>query len=144
VVYDVTRTELEVWVWVIIQVIVVIGIVAGTRFASKAKAAKPAAPKPKTALAAGAATLNFVLSIVFGAVVTIMAFTFGFAAVEKLRVWPEYIGDKVPTVTEPTISPLTWAWLIDEMLPAKVLLLLAVVGIYWTITERNKETKNGI
>ena len=143
VVYDVTRTELEVWVWVIIQVIVVIGIVAGTRFASKAKAAKPAAPKPRTALAAGAATLNFVLSIVFGAAVTIMSFTFGFAAIEKLRVWPQYIDGKEPTVTEPTISPLTWSWLIDEMLPAKVLLLLAVVGIYWTITERNKETENG-
>jgi hypothetical protein len=143
VVYDVTRTNLEVWVWVIIQVIVVIGIVAGTRFASKAKAAKPAAPKPRTALAAGASTLNFVLSIVFGAAVTIMSFTFGSAAIEKLRVWPQYIDGKEPTTTEPTISPLTWSWLIDEMLPAKVLLILAVVGIFWTITERNKETENG-
>jgi hypothetical protein len=142
VVYDVTRTELEVWVWVIIQVIVVVGIVAGTRFASKAKAAKPTAPKPRTALAAGASTLNFVLSIVFGAAVTIMSFTFGFGAVEKLRVWPQYIDGKEPAITEPTISPLTWGWLIDEMLPAKVLLLLAVVGIFWTLTERNKEAEN--
>ena len=142
VVYDVTRTNLEVWVWVIIQVIVVIGIVAGTKFASKAKAAKPTAPKPRTALAAGASTLNFVLSIVFGAAVTIMSFTFGSAAIEKLRVWPQYIDGKEPATTEPTISPLTWGWLIDEMLPAKVLLLLAVVGIFWTITERNKESEN--
>ena len=141
VVYDVTRTELQVWVWVIIQVIVVIGVVAGTRFASKAKAAKPVAPKPRTVLAAGAATLNFVLSIVFGAAVTIMSFTFGSAAIEKLRVWPQYVDNKVPTTTDPTISPISATWFIDEMLPALVLLLLAVVGIYWTITERNKEVR---
>jgi hypothetical protein len=36
VVYDVTRTELQVWIWVIIQLIVATGIVAGTRFAAKA------------------------------------------------------------------------------------------------------------
>ena len=142
VVYDVTRTNLEVWVWVIIQVIVVIGIVAGTKFASKAKAAKPVAPKPRTALAAGAATLNFVLSIVFGVAVTIMSFTFGSGAIEKLRQWPQYIDGKEPTSTEPTISPLTFTWFIDEMLPALVLLILAVVGIYWTLTERNKDSDN--
>ena len=142
VVYDVTRTDLEVWVWVIIQVIVVIGIVAGTKFASKAKAAKPIAPKPRTALAAGAATLNFVLSIVFGVAVTIMSFTFGSGAIEKLRQWPQYIDNKVPTSTEPTISMPTFAWLIVEMLPALVLLILAVIGIYWTLTERNKEPQN--
>jgi heme/copper-type cytochrome/quinol oxidase subunit 2 len=142
VVYDVTRTDLEVWVWVIIQVIVVIGIVAGTKFASKAKAAKPAAPRPRTALAAGAATLNFVLSIVFGVAVTSMAFTFGSAAIEKLRVWPQYIDDKVPASTEPTISLPTFIWFIDEMLPALVLLILAVIGIYWTLTERNKEPEH--
>jgi hypothetical protein len=142
VVYDVTRTNLEVWVWVIIQVIVVIGIVAGTKFASKAKAAKPVAPKPRTALAAGAATLNFVLSIVFGVAVTIMSFTFGSAAIEKLREWPQYIDGKEPTSTEPTILPLSFNWFIDEMLPALVLLILAVIGIFWTLTERNKEPEN--
>ncbi|MEY3889019.1 MAG: hypothetical protein RI931_141 [Actinomycetota bacterium] len=141
VVYDVTRTDLEVWVWVIIQVIVVIGIVAGTKFASKAKASKPAAPKPRTALAAGAATLNFVLSIVFGAAVTIMSFTFGSAAIEKLRQWPVY-DPKVPESTEPYAEMPTFIWFVDEMLPALVLLILAVVGIYWTITERNNETQS--
>ena len=39
------------------------------------------------------------------------------------------------------IEPVTFQWLIEDMLPAKTLLLLAVVGIYWSITARNKEVK---
>lgn len=137
-VYDATRTMLQVWVWVIIQAIIGSGVVIGTRFAAKARSAKPAPPKPKTALAAGASNLNFVLSIVFGAVVSIMAFTFGFDAISKLfsSAWN---GDGL----EPTykLEPITLQWLIEDMLPAKMLLLLAVVGIYWSITARNKEVK---
>lgn len=135
-VYDATRTDLQVWVWVIIQVIIGSGVIVGTRFASKARAAKPAKPRPKTALAAGAANLNFVLSIVFGGVVSIMAFTFGGAAIDKLfsSIWYDDMSNN-------KIEPITLQWAINEMLPAKTLLLLAVVGIYWSITARNKEVK---
>lgn len=142
-VYDVTRTNLQVWVWVIIIAIVAAGVVFGTRFAAKAKSAKPAAPKPRTALAAGAANLNLVLSIIFGSVVTIMAFSFGSEAISKLRNWsvpaPDCKFTECNSVA--TLNPPTWEWLIQEIAPAKVLLLLAIVGIYVTITERNKESK---
>jgi hypothetical protein len=130
VVYDVTRTTLQVWVWVIIQLIIAFGIIAGTRFASRARAAKPAAPKPRTALAAGAANLNFVLSIIFGAVVSIMGFTFGFSAIENLRTW---------RVNSQIIEPITLQWFLEDFFPAKVLIVLAVIGIYLTITERNRK-----
>lgn len=135
-VYDATRTDLQVWVWVIIQVIIGSGVIIGTRFASKARAAKPAKPKPKTALAAGASNLNFVLSIVFGGVVSIMAFTFGGAAIDKLfsSIWYDDMSNN-------KIEPITLQWVVNEMLPAKTLLLLAVVGIYWSIVARNKEVK---
>ena len=140
VVYQVTQTNLQVWVWVIIQAIIGFGIIAGTGFAAKARAAKPAAPKPRTMMAAGAANLNFVLSIVFGAVVSIMAFSFGFAAIEKLRTWGEVPVDckDVDCVSTPIIRDLNAVWLVEELLPAKVLLLLAVVGIYLSLTKRNK------
>lgn len=85
VVYDITGTSLEAWVWVIIQVIIAAGIILGTRYARLAKAEKPAPPKPRTAWASGAWNLNFVLSIVFGAVVSVMAFTFGIGSFEELR-----------------------------------------------------------
>ena len=69
-----------------------------------------------------------------------MAFTFGAEAISKLQTWPQVPVDCVDAAcaTEPIISAPTWTWLIQELAPAKVLLLLAIVGIYVTITERNK------
>ena len=141
-VYDVTRTDLEVWVWVIIQVIIVSGILLGTRFSTKAKSAKAAPPRARATLAAGAANLNFVLSIVFGVTVSIMSFAFGAAGIEKLRVYPPYEepapGEEFTAVWSWTVSPLSVSWFIEQMLPAIVLLLLAALGTYLSITERNK------
>jgi H+/gluconate symporter-like permease len=146
VVYDVTRTDLQVWVWVVIQVIIAIGILLGTRFSSKARSAQPVAPRPRQTLAAGAANLNFVLSIVYGAAVSVMAFTFGGAAIEKLRIFPEY---KEPTPGEEfvydygwQVEPFSFIWFFEEMFPAIVLLILAAVGIYLFITERNQVPKD--
>ena len=141
VVYDITRTDLQVWVWVVIQVIIALGILLGTRFSSKARSAKAAPPRVRQTLAAGAANLNFVLSIVFGATVSIMSFTFGASAIESLRVWPEYkepVGDE-EYYYDPTwnVSSFEWTWFFESMLPAVVLLLIASVGIYLFITERN-------
>jgi hypothetical protein len=142
VVYDITRTDLQVWVWVIIQVIVALGILLGTRFSSKAKSAKAAPPRVRQTLAAGATNLNFVLSIVFGATVSIMSFTFGAAAIESLRIWPEYIeplgGEEVVFDPGWDIAPFEWKWFFESMAPALVLLLIAAVGIYLSITERNQ------
>ncbi len=141
VVYDTTRTDLQVWVWVVIQAIVALGILLGTRFSSRAKAAKESAPRVRQTLAAGAANLNFVLSIVFGATVSIMSFSFGASAIEALRIYPEY---KEPPLGEgdfydPTwkIAKFEWKWFFESMFPALVLLLIAAVGIYLFITERN-------
>ncbi|MEN9966928.1 MAG: hypothetical protein RL036_161 [Actinomycetota bacterium] len=124
VVYDVTKTTLQVWVWVLIQVIVVAGVIQGTRFAAKAKQGKIRPPRERRALAAGAAGLNFVLSIVFGGVVSIMAFSYGAAAIDKTNQ-----------------EPISFNWVVSELLPALVLLGLAVVGIYWTLVARNSEPK---
>ena len=140
IVYDVTKTTLQVWVWVLIQVIVVAGVIQGTRFASKAKQGVVRPPRERRVLAAGAAGLNFVLSIVFGAVVSIMAFTYGGAAVDKLMRYPEYDNEgKLIGSDQITLEPVTFTWAVNELLPALVLLGLAVVGIYWTIVSRNKE-----
>jgi hypothetical protein len=144
VVYDITRTDLQVWVWVVIQVIIALGILLGTRFSSKAKSAKEALPRVRQTLAAGATNLNFVLSIVFGAVVSIMSFTFGASAIESLRIWPEYIEPKPGEdfVFDPgwEIAAFEWRWFFESMAPALVLLLIAAVGIYLFITERNQVT----
>jgi hypothetical protein len=131
VVYDITGTSLEAWVWVIIQVIIAAGIILGTRYARLAKAERPAAPRPRTAWASGAWNLNFVFSIVFGAVVSVMAFVFGAGSFEELRDYNyDYAGWD--------IEPLTLAWLIGDFAPALVLILLVAIGLYSTITERHR------
>jgi heme/copper-type cytochrome/quinol oxidase subunit 2 len=141
-VYDVTRTDLQVWVWVIIQVIIVSGILLGTRFSTKAKSAKPAAPRARPTLAAGASNLNFVLSIVFGVTVSFMSFSFGAMAIETLRVYPPYKepepGEVFTDIWTWTVAPLSVSWFVEQMLPAVVLLVLAAAGTYLSITERNK------
>jgi heme/copper-type cytochrome/quinol oxidase subunit 2 len=142
-VYDVTGTNLQVWIWVFIIAIVALGVVFGTRFANKARASKPEPAKPRTALTAGASNLNFVLSIIFGAAVTIMAFTFGSESIGKLQTWstPPIDCKGIECNSVSSVTAPSWRWLIEDLAPAKVLLLLAIVGIYVTITERNKEAK---
>ena len=131
-VYDVTGTSLEAWVWVIIQVIIAAGIILGTRFARRARAEKPAPPKPRTALASGAWNLNFVLSIVFGGVVSVMAFVFGSGAFEKLRDYNfDYLGWEIASVN--------LSWIIGDFAPAFMLITLVIVGLFATITERHRE-----
>jgi hypothetical protein len=83
-----------------------------------------------------------VLSIVFGATVSIMSFTFGASAIESLRIWPEYIeplgGEEFVFDPGWEIAPFEWTWFFESMVPALLLLLIAAVGIYLFITERNQ------
>ncbi|MEY3561948.1 MAG: hypothetical protein RL068_1100 [Actinomycetota bacterium] len=137
-VYDTTRTTLDVWIWVIIQAIIATSIIIGTRYANLAKSSKPLQPKPRRTGTA-AVNLNLVLSIVFGVVVTAMAFTFGFAAIEDLRIWPEWREGMTWEEQQPTVSAPSISWFVESLLPALVLLTLATFGIYRTMTTRNKE-----
>jgi hypothetical protein len=58
-----------------------------------------------------------------------MGFTFGFNAIENLRTWR----------IQPVIEPISLQWFVEDFLPAKVLIVLAIIGIYLTITERNRK-----
>jgi hypothetical protein len=60
-----------------------------------------------------------------------------------LRVWPEYkepvnIDDEYFYDPTWTVANFEWRWFFESMLPALVLLLIAAVGIYLFITERNQ------
>jgi heme/copper-type cytochrome/quinol oxidase subunit 2 len=140
IVYDTTKTTLDVWIWVIIQAIIATSIIIGTRFAAKARGSKPLPPRPRRTGAA-AVNLNLVLAIVFGAVVSIMAFAFGFSAIENLRQWPEWREGMTALEQQPIISGISFEWAIREFVPAIALLLLAVFGIYRSITTRH-QSKN--
>jgi len=82
--------------------------------------------------------------VVFGVVVLFMAFTLGFAGVDGLL---EYV-DRMEIVDgrevfnyEMTLSAPSIGWLIEDMLPPMLLLLLAEWGIYRTLVIRNEEAK---
>ncbi|MEY3625093.1 MAG: hypothetical protein RL696_474, partial [Actinomycetota bacterium] len=87
-----------------------------------------------------AVNLNLVLSIVFGSVVSVMAFAFGFSAIENLRIWPEWREDMTPEEQQPYIEAVSFEWLVQDFLPAVVLLLLATIGIYRMVITRHRET----
>jgi hypothetical protein len=138
IVYDITKTDLDTWIWVVIQVIIATSIILGTRFAASAKRARPLPPRERRAGVA-AVSLNFVLSIIFGVVVIIMAFALGSAAVDSLVYWPEWREGMPQSEYVAKISDLTFGWFIQKLLPALVLLLLAEFGIYRTLLIRNQE-----
>lgn len=144
-VYDITRTTLDVWIWVIIQLIIALSILIGTRFAAKAKLVA-VEPKPRQPGVA-AVTLNFVLSILFGVVVTIMAFSYGGSAIDSLVDWNAYWEARAPmdmkgeefVAMAPELKGADLSWWLGDMLPALVLLTLAEIGIYKSIVTRHKE-----
>lgn len=89
IVFDVTQTALPVWIWVIIQAVIGAGIIAGTVFAEKStQQLRQVKVKPFGA-PVGARNLNFVLSIIFAAVVSAMSLGYGAAAMEELRASPD-------------------------------------------------------
>lgn len=141
VVYDTTKTTLDVWIWVVIQLMIAASILIGTNFAVKARLSKPVAPRPRTSGAA-AININLVLSIIFGVTVTIMAFSYGMESVNSLREWPEPIlkGD-VYINQDPIIKAIDLAWILGKLLPALTLLTLAQIGIYQSLVLRNSKPK---
>lgn len=88
IVYDATGNSLEVWVWVAIQFLIGVGIVAGTAYGERAIATGPTETSSRSRITLGARRLSFVLSIVFAAVVGIMGFGFGSSAIDSLRSQP--------------------------------------------------------
>lgn len=138
VVYDIQKTSLQNWTWVVIQLIIGSSIVLGTRFAAKAKASKPVVRAPRVVGAAGAVTLNYVLSLVFAGAVSIMSFAFATAAVSSLgntRCIPEDSCER--NVFERL--PMTADWWLNQMIPSFLLLVSVQVAVYLVITMRNKE-----
>lgn len=141
-IYDATRTTLDVWIWVTIVSIIGVGVILGTRFATKARADRTPVVRTRAALAEGAATLNFVLSVIFGGGVGILAFANGIGAIEKLRNWNVSTdGTFGPGTPMWNMTSLSWNWVIRDLAPAKLLILIATIGVYLAITERHRVRK---
>ncbi len=88
IVYDITQTPLEVWIWVIVQVFIAAGIVGGTILAARAIDAQRRTGAKPVGVSVGAKNLNLVLSIVFAVAVASMALGYGSSAVNQLLANP--------------------------------------------------------
>ncbi|WP_449278259.1 hypothetical protein [Leucobacter sp. GX24907] len=87
IVYDLTRTALQVWIWVVVLVIIGAGVLVGALLARSA-CPSDGIGLPASSVARGAKNLNFVLSIVFAVVVTGMSLGYGMSAVYGLNIAP--------------------------------------------------------
>jgi len=112
VVYDITQTRLELWIWVIIHTIIATGIIWGTVLAARAirHEADPTVSRARITRSSG--ILNFVLSIVFIAIVLGMGFGTGASSIESLRISPQLYIDIYPgasdTVGDVVVSANGW------------------------------------
>lgn len=138
VVYDIQKSSLQNWTWVVIQLIIGSSIVLGTRFAAKAKSAKPVVRPPRVVGAAGAVTLNYVLSLVFAGAVSIMSFIFAMGAVNSLA-QSKCIPEDTCLQNKLIRLPMDLEWWINQMIPSFLLLVSVQVAVYLVITMRNKE-----
>lgn len=116
IVYDATGNALEVWVWVGIQFLIGVGIVAGTVYGERAIAGGPDGTSSRSRITRGARSLSFVLSIVFAATVGIMGFGYGSSAVDSLRSQPYLSIDifSAPNTAQNQVEVGINAWDLQE------------------------------
>jgi MFS family permease len=127
-VYQSSRQNPQVWVWVLILAIVGGSVALGSIYAARTKAHAVLQAKPKKVAGTAALSLNFVLVIVFVVSVTLMSFGFGFSAISELSQWREngnYIMDITP------------GWFFKSMLPAMLTLALVDVTAYVAVRIRS-------
>jgi hypothetical protein len=99
IVYDLTQTALEVWIWVLIQSFIAAGIIVGVFFASQSMRTTEGPGTQPPGVNVGAKNLNFVLSIIFSAILALMSLGYGVSAIEQLRVQPSISISAYPDQT---------------------------------------------
>jgi len=127
--WDIQGQSLDAWVWVLIQALIAAGIVQGTRFAmaSKSTDATPPKPRNRAGAAVGAVNLNYVLSVVFAGVVSVMSFAMS--------------GDSFGMLGSEPYKGMDLAWFIDKVLPSYLLIFLVTYGLYATLISRHSAPK---
>ncbi len=129
--------NVSVWVWVVTLSIIMASVLLGTYFASVARSLVKREVRENTVeVGGGASKLNFVLAVVFGAVVTVVAFVTGAAAATSLGS-SNYDGGYTPAI-EPRFSSDWWG---NQFVPSLVFLLMSQAIIYFSVTLRHKNAE---
>jgi hypothetical protein len=130
IVRDLTATDLQSWIWVLIQSVICSSLILGTYFSNLADGFRTKS-NAKLPASVGARVMNFVLAIFWTIVTTFQAFGFGSASVDKLRNY---------TDTGVVVNPLTPDIFLNDWVPAFMLVLIAAVGTYILMWARAVDT----
>jgi hypothetical protein len=131
--WDLQRGNLTSWTWVVIQSVIAFGIIGGTVFSVRAiRAIGGHVLSAAIAGASGSLRLNYVLTIIFGAIVTLMSFTMGFSAISELK-W----RNTGQATAQSILNNVDARWVFNDFLPTYVLLLLVTVAVFFTIAARH-------
>jgi hypothetical protein len=140
---DLGGQPLNIWVWVVIHLILGAGVVLGTRFSTSAFNYSLTTGN-RVGATKGARNLSLILGIIWSAIVVITSFTRASMAVSGMLVWPDTSKAKYSNTTfevHPHIEPLTSAAFWQDFVPALVLILISIAGIYLLLSERAREPK---
>lgn len=144
IIWDLNHANFDAWIWLLILAILGASLVFGTALSNAAFNFAADSGKALGSIR-GAKNLNFVLGIIWSAVVTIKSFSDASSAVSQLRNYSTPVYQDAPKTTDgtsgvvytgPTVKGLTWHDFYNNFLPAFVLLALAVVGIFLLLWKR--------
>ncbi|MFM7030298.1 MAG: hypothetical protein ACKOWK_04440 [Micrococcales bacterium] len=131
IVTDLTNGTPDIWIWVLIQTILGAGVILGTTFSTAAFNFAKDSGKSVGAVA-GARALNLVLGAIWSAIVTLWAFAKAIDSAQKLL---DY------SYPQPTMRAITADSLLNDFLPAFVLIVVALVGMYLLVTGRARSSR---
>lgn len=137
---DALPNEYSAWTLVVVQFILGTSLVMGTRYAASARSYELATKQSINAR--GAQIMNFVLSIIWSAVMGILALVMVTVAVQKLR-YSEWITDAKNEggYEKVTYNHITVDIFMQDWLPAILIMLAFVIGTLLWLVNRAKETE---
>ena len=132
------NTNVSIWVLVVTLSIILVSVLIGTHFAAVARGLVMFEVREnKVEVGGGASKLNFVLAVVFGAVVNVIAFVMGSTAASSAFTYNyDDNGNSVSTGLN-----LNSDWWGNQFAPSLVFLLLAQAIVYFSVTVRHKNAE---
>ena len=132
IVFDMTKTSFDIWIWVLIHTILGASLVLGTRW-STAAFNYALGKDRKTGVEKSARNLSFVLSIIWSAWVIGLSLVTQSMSVNKMVSYQ---------LSQVKILPITSSVVFGEFLASVALLILVTAGIYLLLIERGREAKS--
>ena len=132
------NSNVSIWVLVVTLSIIMVSVLIGTHFATIGHALVKQQVRENTVeVGGGASKLNFVLAVVFGAAVNVLAFSLGAAAAANIHTI-NYNNDGTQTLSAAHLDGDWWG---NQFAPSLSFLLLAQAITYFSVTMRHRKAE---